>query len=56
MIANKLYLKAFKRKGFIVTRRNCRFVMHTSSPEISAMHREADKHCFIQLGDFIDYS
>lgn len=54
MIANKLYLKAFKRKGFIIKRRNCHLVMHTSSPEISIMHREAAKHCFIQWGDFVD--
>lgn len=54
MIANKLYLKAFKMKGFIIKPRNCHLVMHTSSPEISVMHREAAKHCFIQLGDFID--
>lgn len=54
MIANKLYLKAFKRKGFIIKQRNSHLVMHTSSPEISVMHREAAKHCFIQLGDFVD--
>jgi hypothetical protein len=53
MVANKIFYKIFRKKGFITSRfiKGGQFCVYTSHPKISEAYLKHKKNWFIQVGD-----